>query len=140
MEIGLSVYIFGRKSMYLGSFMCSMQCHSNYLGQAPPSGKSREFKSMRYHYWYKHLSWCAVTDGNMTQRSLCLSLITMARVRIQLAFYFFLIFLELEFYFFRNYKRMQYFAYFFIIRIVLIWVRKFALQSTITYANVLIEN
>ena len=35
---------------------------------------------------------------------------------------------------------MQYFAYFFIIRIVLIWVRKFALQSTITSSNDLIEN
>ena len=53
---------------------------------------------------------------------------------------FFLIFLELEFYFFRNNKRMQYFAYFFIIRIVLICVREFSLQSTIAYSNLLIEN
>ena len=40
---------------------------------------------------------------------------------------FFLIFFELEFYFFRNNKKIRYFPYFFIIRIVLLWVRKFAL-------------
>ena len=72
------------------------------LGSVPPSGKTKDFKSMRYHYGYKDLNWCAVADGNMTWRSLCLSLTTIVRVRIRREFYFCLIFLELEFYFFRN--------------------------------------
>ena len=88
--------------MYPGRFMCSQQCHSNYLDSTPPSDKTRGLKS-RYHDGYRYLSWRGMPDGTVTQGSLWLSLTTMARVRVRLVFYFFPKFLQLEFYLFRNY-------------------------------------
>ena len=95
---------------------------------------------MRYHDGFIYLSWCAVPDGSVTQRSLCSSLTAMVRVRVLLGSYFFSKFLQLEFYLFRNYERNHDLSHFWSKKIVLSLFIEYALQISFTSLNFFMEN
>ena len=70
-EIGIAVQVFGWKSMYPCNFRGSMRYYPFFWDSVPFSDKTKGFKSIEYYDEYIALSWCSLTDGSVTQGSLC---------------------------------------------------------------------
>ena len=126
--------------MYPCSFRRTMRFYSIVLDSVPSCDKTKGLKSIGYYDGYKNLSWCALTDGSVTQGSLCLAVNPTARVRFLPEFYFFSILLKLEFYIFCNSDQVRYFAYFLTVGSVFVWAHNTSLQNSFTPLNSFKEN
>ena len=126
--------------MYPYSFRRSMRYYWIFLDSVPSCNKTKGLKSIGYYDGYRDLGWCVLSDGSVTQGSLCLAVNPTDRVRIPSEFYFFSILLKLEFYNFRNNDQTHAFPHFLTVGFVCLWAHNTSLQNSFTPLNSFKEN